>query len=104
MDFIQRKSKILVTCALHVPGLLSGEMERFGKKAEKTLKNGVETTGTLDDCIRLNLGLRTAWRVLFLVDSFACRDVKDLHRQLKQRVTWNDRRACGNVPTSTYLT
>jgi putative N6-adenine-specific DNA methylase len=55
---------ILITCPLELPRILAAEVEALGLPIIAMHKAGVETQGTFEDCMRLNLWLRTAHRVL----------------------------------------
>jgi 23S rRNA G2445 N2-methylase RlmL len=79
MDF-QRKSRLLITCAPSLSEWLQEEIEALGYKTLLVRKTGVEIEGTLADSMRLNLWLRTAFAVLFLLDEFECRDADELYR------------------------
>jgi putative N6-adenine-specific DNA methylase len=64
------KSTIRVNCAKRCGIYLKKEIEALGYKIDSDTDSSVEITGTLVDCMRLNLYLRTAFRVLFLIDQF----------------------------------
>lgn len=50
---------------------------------------GVETEGTMDDAMRLNLCLRTGQRVLFLLERLSARNPDELYSGVS-RITWED--------------
>jgi putative N6-adenine-specific DNA methylase len=79
MDF-KKKSRLLITCAPNLSEWLQKEVEALGYKVLLVRKTGVEIEGTLADSMRLNLWLRTAFAVLYLLDEFECRDPEDLYR------------------------
>lgn len=79
MDF-QKKSRLLITCAPGLAEWLQAEIEALGHNVLLVRKTGVEIEGTLADSMRLNLWLRTAFSVLFLLDEFKCRDPEALYR------------------------
>jgi putative N6-adenine-specific DNA methylase len=79
MDF-QKKSRLLITCAPSLSEWLQKEIEALGYKALLVRKTGVEIEGTLADSMRLNLWLRTAFAVLYMLDEFECRDAEALYR------------------------
>jgi 23S rRNA G2445 N2-methylase RlmL len=49
----------------------------------------LETEGTMDDAMRLNLFIRTGQRVLFLLDEFRAQNPGELYSQLS-RIAWED--------------
>ncbi len=80
----------MITCALHVPDILAAEVRSMGKEVHGTRKNGVETEGTLEDCMRLNLCLRTAWRVQYRLGSFRCSSINQLYEGMKSAAAWEE--------------
>jgi len=76
------KSRILITCPKGIPPFLKQELidKNFPVLSER--RAGVETEGSLDDAMLLNLHLRTGHRVLFLLKEFAARDADELYRTL----------------------
>jgi 23S rRNA G2445 N2-methylase RlmL len=91
------KNKILVTCARGIPPFLKEELAelRFPVHAENIA--GVMTEGTFDDTQVLNLHLRTAHRVLYVLKEFYADSADDLYRELS-RISWED---C--IPADGYL-
>ena len=81
------KSKILVTCAKGITPYLAEELNslRFPIHHERLL--GIETEGTLVDCLRLNLFSRTGHRVLFLLREFAANNPDTLYSKLAE-IEW----------------
>ena len=59
-----RKSTILITCPKGIPPFLKQELTALNFPVLSEHVAAVETEGTLDDALRLNLLLRTAHRVL----------------------------------------
>lgn len=78
MNF-QRKSRLLITCAPSLSEWLQREVEDLGYRVLHVRKTGVEIDGTLADSMRLNLQLRTAFAVLYLLEEFQCRDAEQLY-------------------------
>jgi 23S rRNA G2445 N2-methylase RlmL len=79
MDF-QKRSRLLMTCAPGLSEWLQKEIEALGYEVLFVRKTGIEIEGTLADSMRLNLWLRTAFAVLYLLDEFECRDPDTLYR------------------------
>jgi putative N6-adenine-specific DNA methylase len=96
MNF-QKKSRLLITCAPCLSEWLQKEVEALGYKVLLVRKTGVEIEGTLVDSMRLNLWLRTAFAVLYLLDEFTCRDPEDLYRAAVQ-LPWEKL-----IPADEYL-
>jgi putative N6-adenine-specific DNA methylase len=84
-----QKSKILITCAKHIPPILKKELLALGFPVLSEAIAGVETEGTLDDTQLLNLSLRTAHRVLFVIREFSADDADALYGELS-RIAWED--------------
>ncbi len=80
---------ILVTCPKACPPYLAAELASLGYAVTSEVSNGVFTRGDYDDCMQLNLTLRTGLRVLWQVDSFSALDGEDLYYQAN-RMPWED--------------
>lgn len=78
---------IVITCNKRLSPYLAKEVEELGLKADKTFATGVELRGTIDDCIKLNLNLRSASQVLYSIASFPCTGPDQLYRSLL-KIEW----------------
>jgi putative N6-adenine-specific DNA methylase len=76
------KSTIRINCAKRCGIYLKKEVEALGYQVEKDTETSVELTGTLEDCMLLNLYLRTAFRVLFLLDEFEAANPDEMYEHL----------------------
>ena len=85
--FSGEPSDVVVTCSWGVAPILSKEIADLGFKVGSVSDTSVETEGTLADCMRLNLHLRTAHRVLYALDRFRARRGDDLYDELV-RIPW----------------
>ena len=85
--FRSEPSKIVCTCSPGIAPILAREMADLGFRPGDVLESAVETEGTLADCLRLNMHLRTAHRVLYALDVFRARHSDDLYDELVQ-VPW----------------
>lgn len=75
------ENTILVTCPKACSSYLRAELEELGYEVTREAPAGVFTKGTMQDCMRLNLLLRTGLRVLWEVGNFRARDGERLYRQ-----------------------
>ncbi|NQW30414.1 MAG: class I SAM-dependent RNA methyltransferase [Ignavibacteria bacterium] len=80
---------ILVTCPKETPQYLATEIRNLGFTVDVVHKAGVELTGTFDDCMKLNLWLRTAHRVLYKLGGWKCRTTDEMYARLSE-VAWED--------------
>ncbi len=84
-----KKSRIIVTCAKGVPPFLKEEVLSLGLPVLSETVAGVETEGTMEDAMRLNLFLRTGQRVLLLLREMGVRNADELYRGIS-RIAWED--------------
>ena len=84
-----KQSRILITCAKGITPFLKEEVLSLGFPVVSETIAGVATEGTIDDTLRLNLLLRTAHRVLFLLSDFTARDDNELYREMSE-IAWEE--------------
>ncbi len=84
-----KKSRIIITCAKGAPPFLKEEVLSLGLPVLSETVAGVETEGTLEDAMRLNLFLRTGQRVLLLLRKMEARNADELYRGIA-RMAWED--------------
>lgn len=82
MQSFTQKSRIVVTCSNRLSPYLLQEITELGYTADTVFKTGVELQGSLRDCMRLNLNLRTASQVLFAIKEFNACNATELYEQL----------------------
>jgi putative N6-adenine-specific DNA methylase len=82
MQVFNSKSKIIITCHKWLSPSLSKEVIALGFKIDRTFQTGVEITGSVIDCIKLNLHLRCASQVMYSLKSFICNDPNELYKNL----------------------
>jgi len=82
MKIFETSSKIIVTCSNRIAPYLQKEVEALGYTPIRVFKTGVELSGTMQDCIRLNLSLRCASQILFLVKQFRAANADALYKGL----------------------
>jgi len=82
MQVFHTESKIVITCNKRLSPYLQKEVEELGFKPVRVFQTGVELVGTVNDCIALNLNLRCASQVLYLLKSFTAADPGELYDNL----------------------
>lgn len=83
------KSAIVVTCFPKQSDWLAQELESLGYEVKSRSISEVEVEGYMDDCLRLNLYLRTAGRVLFQLQRFRANTANDLYKRIKA-IPWEN--------------
>src|SRR5471030_2068391 len=89
MQVFNTESKIIITCNKRLSPYLQKEVEELGYKPVRVFQTGVELLGTVTDTIPLNLNLRCASQVLYLLKSFTANDPQELYNELVQ-VEWEE--------------
>lgn len=87
-DF-SRISNISVTCPNRLSPYLQQELKDRQFPIKKVRKTGIETEGSLADCMRLVLTLRTAHRVHYLLDEFRAGDSEQMYEGVNA-IPWED--------------
>jgi putative N6-adenine-specific DNA methylase len=75
-----KKSDIYITCHPHIGPFLAQEVKSMGFEVLEEGTKGIMTSGSYSDTIKLNLHLRTANRVLFMITDFQAKDVIELYK------------------------
>ena len=81
------KSAIVVTCFPQQSPWLAKEMEALDYEVQSSSITEVEISGYMDDCLRLNMYLRTANRVLFQIQRFRAVNANELYKKIKD-IPW----------------
>jgi 23S rRNA G2445 N2-methylase RlmL len=97
MSVFAQKSKIIITCAKGIPPFLKEEVLSLGLPILLEGIAGVETEGTMEDAIKLNLFLRTGHRILFLLEEFNAKRPDELYEKMS-RIKWEN-----YIPENGYL-
>lgn len=97
MSLFNFTSTIIVTCHKRIAPYLSEEISQLGFEIAETFVTGVRLEGTLKDCIKLNLHLRCASQVLFLIDRFEANHPDDIYDNVID-ITWEKL-----IPKNTYI-
>jgi 23S rRNA G2445 N2-methylase RlmL len=89
MQFFETSSRIIITCSNRLSPFLQKEISELGFAPIRVFKTGVELSGTLNDCIKLNLNLRCASQVLFSLQEFEANNPDDVYQTLK-KIEWEN--------------
>lgn len=89
MNLFTSKSNIIITCHKRIAPYLEKEVQELGFTTDETFITGIKLTGTINDCIKLNLNLRCASQVLYSLKSFTAEHPDDIYDNLKS-FAWED--------------
>jgi len=78
----KQKSKILITCSRGLVDYTRQEVEHLGYEISSQHNTGLELEGDQYDTMLLNLYLRTAYNVLFLLKQFKCNSPDELYHNV----------------------
>src|SRR5258706_9823008 len=70
MNLFTGKAVIIITCPKRLTPWLEQEIKELGFSTEETFVTGIKLSGTINDCIKLNLNLRCASQVLYKLKQF----------------------------------
>lgn len=76
---LDQPNLIRITCAPSLSPYLQQELTDLGYAIELAQKTYVDIKGNLRDAMRLNLHLRTAFHILYLLKEFRCTSPQDLY-------------------------
>ena len=82
MNLYTTKSDITITCPKRLAIYLEHEVKELGFITEETFVTGVRLSGTINDCIKLNLNLRCASQVLYSLEKFEAANADDIYNNL----------------------
>lgn len=88
MNF-KEKSEILITCPKEIPQYLEEELRKLGFPILYTRTAAVATEGTLEDCMYLNMHIRTGHRVLYMLEKTRAQNGDVLYKQAK-KIKWDE--------------
>lgn len=83
------KRKIVIQCSPRISSITAKEVEKLSLPVKKIEKLHLESEGNLNDCIWLNLKLRTANRVLLHLFDCQANNADDLYREVK-KYSWEE--------------
>lgn len=82
MNVFTDKAVIIITCPKRLSPWLEQEVKELGFIIEETFITGVRLTGTVNDCIKLNLNLRCASQVLYKLRQFEAANADAIYKNL----------------------
>ena len=88
LDFNQ-KGKVFVTCKDRSVSYLEQEIRELGFVPKEVTRTGIELSASMEECMDLNLHLRTASQVLYEIKSFYLRSAEDIYRRFKA-ISWEE--------------
>ena len=94
----ERNARIQITCPKGLAELLAEEVTRLGYEVIEVHTAAVELRGTLEDCMRINLWVRTGHRVLFELADAPCDTPGQLYT-IAQDIDWEN-----ILPSDGYFT
>lgn len=98
IEVFNTASKVILTCNRRLSPYLEQEVVDLGFKIVRSFNTGLELHASVNDCIKLNLHLRTASQVLYELKSFRARDPEELYNNLVD-IAWEDL-----IPFDSYFT
>lgn len=84
MNLFTEKAEIIITCHKRIAPYLETEVKHLGFTIDESFITGVKITGSIKDCIKLNLNLRCASQVLYSLKSFRADNADDIYNELKK--------------------
>jgi 23S rRNA G2445 N2-methylase RlmL len=93
----EKPSKILVSCPPRMSEIVAKEIEELNYTVKQVDRMGVTMYGSLQDCMVLNMNLRTATKVLWQIDSFKAVHPNHLYKAVK-KIAWEEL-----IPEDGYL-
>ncbi len=88
LDF-NTKGKVFITCKDRSVSYLEQEIRELGFFPVEVSRTGIEILASLEECMDLNLHLRTASHVLYEIKSFYLRNADDIYRRFKA-IPWEE--------------
>lgn len=83
------KGKVFITCKDRSVSYLEKEVRELGFVPTAVIRTGIELRASLEDCMDLNLHLRTASHVLYEIKSFYLQNAEDIYRKFKS-IAWEE--------------
>jgi len=83
MNVFTQKAAIIITCHKRMVTYLEKEVTALGFTVQDSFVTGVRLTGSVNDCIKLNLHLRCASQVLYCLQQFMANDATVIYQHLQ---------------------
>jgi putative N6-adenine-specific DNA methylase len=83
MNLFITPAPVTITCHKRIAPYLEKEVRSLGFAIDETFVTGVKLTGTINDCIKLNLNLRCASQVLYSLKQFTAINGDAIYNNLK---------------------
>lgn len=83
MNLYTTQAPITITCNKRLAPYLEQEVKELGFTVDSTFVTGVNCTGTINDCIKLNLNLRCASQVLYSLATFTANHADDIYNNVR---------------------
>lgn len=81
MNVFTTPALITITCPKRLAPWLEMEVKELGFEIEETFITGLRLSGTVNDCIKINLNLRCASQVLYSLKSFTAENADDIYQE-----------------------
>ena len=82
MSLFVTKAPVTITCHKRLTPWLEQEVRELGFEIEEVFVTGIRLHATINDCIKLNLNLRTASQVLYSLKAFTATDADAIYSNL----------------------
>lgn len=82
MTVFTTTAPVTITCHKRITPYLEQEVRELGFTVEDSFVTGVHISGTVNDCIKLNLNLRCASQVLYSLKQFEAPDADAIYKNL----------------------
>ncbi len=82
MNLFTDKAVVIITCPKRLSPYLEQEVKELGFGINETFITGVRLTGSINDCIKLNLNLRCASQVLYSLKKFEAENADAIYKNL----------------------
>ncbi|MBL0337546.1 MAG: class I SAM-dependent RNA methyltransferase [Chitinophagaceae bacterium] len=82
MNLFTDKGVVIITCPKRLAPYLEQEVKELGFNIDEAFITGVRLTGTINDCIKLNLNLRCASQVLYSLKQFEADNADEIYKNL----------------------
>lgn len=89
MSLYTTRGAITITCNKRLAPFVAQEVAELGFKVDEVFVTGVRISGTINDCMRLNLNLRCASQVLYSLKQFSAVDANAVYKHVLD-FAWED--------------